>query len=297
MPKITIHTATYNRAYILSKAYESLRAQTCKDFEWIITDDGSSDDTELLVEAWMREDNGFPIIYNKLNHVGLNRALDSGIEKSNSDWFMRLDSDDTIIPETVEKVLLWINEIKDNDSFVGIGYAKCYPDGSYMRNQIPIIDFEVGYVDATNIERKKLNMDMDMNEVYRTELLRKYPATVWKGEMFSPEQLVTNKIALDGYKIRWRADKLYICEYRDDGLTKDNLIVKNNPMGYAMMYNQNIIINKSFVKKCKSAIQMTALSIYAGNISYLKESNCKAATILTLPLGALLAVRRKKQFK
>ena len=295
MPKITIHTATYNRAYILSKAYESLRAQTCKDFEWIITDDGSSDDTELLVEAWMREDNGFPIIYNKLNHVGLNRALDSGIEKSNSDWFMRLDSDDTIIPETVEKVLLWINEIKDNDSFVGIGYAKCYPDGSYMRNQIPIIDFEVGYVDATNIERKKLNMDM--NEVYRTELLRKYPATVWKGEMFSPEQLVTNKIALDGYKIRWRADKLYICEYRDDGLTKDNLIVKNNPMGYAMMYNQNIIINKSFVKKCKSAIQMTALSIYAGNISYLKESNCKAATILTLPLGALLAVRRKKQFK
>ena len=49
MPKLTIHTATYNRAYILGKAYDSLRKQTNKDFEWIITDDGSEDHTEELV--------------------------------------------------------------------------------------------------------------------------------------------------------------------------------------------------------------------------------------------------------
>ena len=60
--KLTIHTATYNRAYILPKAYESLCAQTCKDFEWIITDDGSTDGTDALVRSWQEKDNGFSIV-------------------------------------------------------------------------------------------------------------------------------------------------------------------------------------------------------------------------------------------
>ena len=59
--KLTIHTATYNRAYILPQAYESLKAQTCKDFEWIITDDGSTDGTDELIRSWQMEDNGFPM--------------------------------------------------------------------------------------------------------------------------------------------------------------------------------------------------------------------------------------------
>ena len=80
--KLTIHTATYNRAYILPQAYESLKAQTCKDFEWIITDDGSTDGTDALVRSWQMEDNGFPIIYNPMPHVGLPRAINSGVEKA-----------------------------------------------------------------------------------------------------------------------------------------------------------------------------------------------------------------------
>ena len=297
MPKITIYTATYNRAYILPKAYESLKTQTRKDFEWVIIDDGSTDETDELICNWQREENGFHIVHKKANHNGLNRALEIGIQSANAEWVMRLDSDDYLLPETVEMVLKWIDEIKDDASFAGVGYAKCYPDGRYMKNQVPIIDSNRGYVDATNIERAKYNLDMDMNEAYRLDILKKYPAPIWKGETFSPEQLVTNQIALDGYKIRWRADKLYICEYRDDGLTKDSSIVKNNPMGYAMMHNQNMIINRRFIDKCKSAVQMTALSLYAGNFSYLKQSNCMAATILTFPIGAIVATRRKKQFK
>lgn len=58
MCKITIHTATYNRAYILPIAYESLKKQTCKDFEWIITDDGSNDNTSDLVLKWIHENPG-----------------------------------------------------------------------------------------------------------------------------------------------------------------------------------------------------------------------------------------------
>ena len=49
---ITIFTPTYNRAYTIHKCYESLKRQTCKDFEWLIIDDGSTDNTRDLVDKW-----------------------------------------------------------------------------------------------------------------------------------------------------------------------------------------------------------------------------------------------------
>ena len=227
--KLTIHTATYNRAYILGKAYESLCVQTCKDFEWIITDDGSTDGTDVLVRSWQEKENGFPIVYNPLKHVGLPRALNSGVACASGLWFMRLDSDDHLLPCTVEKVLGWIAEIEDQEEFVGIGFARCQPDGSFMKNQTPLIDPD-GYVDASNTEREKYHLDMDMCEAERTSLLRRFPHQVWPTESFAPEQLNHNAMALAGYKYRWRAEKLYICDYLTDGLTQNDRIVKNNPM-------------------------------------------------------------------
>ena len=295
--KLTIHTATYNRAYILPKAYESLCAQTCKDFEWIITDDGSTDGTDQLVRQWQQEDNGFVIVYNPVPHIGLPRAINAGVEKASGEWFMRLDSDDRLASHTVEKVLAWICEIEDFPDFVGVGFAKSQPDGRYMKNQEPLIDPEVGYVDATNIERTKYRLDMDMCEAERTSLLREFPHQVWPTETFAPEQLNHNAIALAGYKYRWRTEKLYQCDYLTDGLTRSDSIVKCNPMGYAMMHNQNMLLREKFSDKCRCAIQMTALSLCSGNPGYLLKSNCMAATLLTLPMGAALAIRRWVQFK
>ena len=297
MIKITIHTATYNRAYILGNAYESLRNQTCKDFEWIITDDGSTDETDKLVRGWQNKDNGFNIIYNKLEHVGIPRALNSGVNLANTKWFMMLDSDDTIASNTVELVCKWLSEIENDESFVGVGFVKCHPDGTYMKNQVPLIDSNIGYVDATNIERKIYNLNMDMEEVTRIDLLKKHPFQYWPTEKYAPEQLNYNEIALLGYKYRWHNEKLYFCDYLPDGQTRDNKIVKNNPMGFAMMYNQNMKITQNFSEKLCFAMQMIALSLYSGNPSYILKSNNKLATLLAFPAGVLLSARRKEQFK
>ena len=130
MPYITIHTASFNRAKLLERVYRSLCSQTSKDFEWIISDDGSSDNTEEMVKAWMLKDNGFDIIYSKLPHVGFPRALNDGVRLARTDWFMMLDSDDWLLPETVEKLIPWLEEIENLDHFVGIGVTRRYPDGS-----------------------------------------------------------------------------------------------------------------------------------------------------------------------
>lgn len=297
MPVLTIHTPSYNRAYILSQAYESLKAQNCKDFEWIITDDGSTDGTEKLVTPWLSENVGFSIRYYKLPRVGLSRALNYGVAKTETDWYMRLDSDDYLLPNTVERVLPWIAEIKDRPEFCGIGFARSYPDGRFMKDQEPLIDPTFGYVDATHLERKKYHLDMDMCEVHRISVMREFPSHCWPGELFAPEQLNLYEMALAGYKLRWRSDKLYICKYRPDGLTEDDSIVKRNPMGFAMMYNQNILLSESVREKCRNTIRMTALAIYGKHPEYIMQSNDRFLSILTLPVGAALSLRRKRQYK
>ena len=79
MVPITVFTPTYNRAYILGKCYESLNRQTCKSFEWLIIDDGSTDNTRELVESWQAQDHGYTIRYiykeNGGLHTGYNLSL------------------------------------------------------------------------------------------------------------------------------------------------------------------------------------------------------------------------------
>ena len=296
MALITIHTASFNRAHTLVRLYESLCAQTCKDFEWIISDDGSTDNTEDLLGEWQTKDNGFDITYRKLQHIGFPRALNDGVEHAHSEWFMMVDSDDWLMPETVEKIRSWLEEIKDKDHFAGIGVTRRHPDGSYMKDQVPIIDPKVGYVDATNIEREEYNLNMDCFEVNRTDLLRKYPFQYWPTEEYAPPALNYNAMALDGWKYRWRSEMLYICEYLSDGLTKSNKKVKNNPMGFAMMYNQQLLWQKGFKASFSNALQMIAMCGYAGHWEYLKQSNNKLMTAFVFPMGVLLAIRRKRQF-
>ena len=66
--EITVFTPTYNRGYIIKSLYHSLQKQTFKDFEWIIVDDGSTDNTEQVVQEWLQEKNFFPIYYYKKNN-------------------------------------------------------------------------------------------------------------------------------------------------------------------------------------------------------------------------------------
>ena len=91
--KITLFTPTYNRAYILDKLYRSVQRQTFRDFEWLIIDDGSSDNTEALVRGWMDDGNDFPIRYEKVPNGGKCRAINRGLDLAQGELFFIMDSD------------------------------------------------------------------------------------------------------------------------------------------------------------------------------------------------------------
>lgn len=295
---ITVFTPTYNRGYIIENLYESLKKQLSYNFEWLVIDDGSNDNTEVLFKNWLKEKNNFNIRYVKVQNGGKPRAINKALELSHGKYLFMIDSDDYITEDAILKIEKWISEIDDDKSIVAVGAARVYPNGEYIKGIAPKIDIEKGYLDATNLERKKYDLDADMCEAYKIDIMKNYPFEVWPTEKFVPEEIVLNEMALDGYKIRWHADKIYVCDYLEDGLTKGSWnLLKANPMGYAMLYNHKLKFEKSLKLRFNYCCQHIALSIIGKEYGYIFKSNAKLLNILALPFGVILSVRRKIQFK
>ena len=298
MDLITIVVPVYNVEKYISDCLDSLISQTYKNIEIILVDDGSTDNTCQLVEKWIREERNFSIRYIKKENGGKPRAINYGIQYAKGRFFFIVDSDDFLLPDAVTKMQYWCKEIESDPRYIGVGAARGLPDGAYIKGVAPNVN-KKGYVDATNLQRDKYNLDADMCEAYKTDIFKKYPMAEWPGEKFAPEQIALNEIALDGYKVRWHADIIYICDYLNDGLTKGSRILeKNNPMGYAMMYNHMLKypeLNKR--RKLYAACQFVALSLYGKYPPYILQCNNLASIIPAFFIGCILAVRRSWQYQ
>ncbi len=89
---------------------ESLLPQTYRDFEWLIVDDGSSDDTKQLVESWQAESK-FPIRYIHQQNQGKHTAFNRGVQQAQGELFLTVDSDDAFVPNSLERFLYHWNSI------------------------------------------------------------------------------------------------------------------------------------------------------------------------------------------
>ena len=119
----------------------------------------------------------------------------------------------------------------------------CGLAGNRGRNEQEIIGetFTRNYVDATSLERNKYNIKGDKAEVFYTDILQKYKFCEIDGENFMTEATVWERMAYDGYKIRWFNEIIYICDYLEDGLTKNlTKTFSNNPRGTALYIKQQI---------------------------------------------------------
>ena len=228
--KITVFTPTFNRGYIIENLYKSLQRQSYKNFQWIVIDDGSEDDTEKLFEKWMSENNLFDITYKKVKNGGKHRAINIATEIAEGELFFIVDSDDYLTDYALEKVIKWEATIKNKNEFAGVAGVKGYSINSRVGNT-----FKGEYIDATSLERNKNNITGDKAEVFYLDILKKYKFPEFEGEKFVTEKVVWNQIAYDGYKIRWFNEIIYICDYLEDGLTKSmSRIELENPKALAL---------------------------------------------------------------
>lgn len=298
MPELTIFTATYNRGHLIHRIYNSLNNQSKFDFEWLVIDDGSTDNTSQIFEEYLKRESKYPIRYYAQSNQGLIRSLNRGIELAKGKYFIKLDSDDYVTDYFIEKILSWVLEIKNESCIYGVGGLKVTKDEIPLKGIWPTIPKD-GFVDATDLERKKYNLDADMTEAWSLNILRKYKFPVWSNEKFAPEQIIFHDIALKGYKIRWRPIPLTICEYQQGGLTLGaNSLEKNNPMGYAMMYNHMLRRNDmTKYRKFHAAANHIALSIVGKNPQYIIKTNSIKYTLIGLIPGIMLSIRRYIQYR
>ena len=223
---ITIFTPTYNRRQLVERLYQSLLQQTQKNFEWLVIDDGSTDNTEKYFSNLTTKQQPFPIRYIKQENGGKHRAINNGIKKASGELFFIVDSDDYLTKNAIDKINQWTTTLDKSHKWAGIaglrGYSKKSVVGQHSK---------VSYVDAKNNERRKYNLLGDKAEIYFTDILKQHPFPEIPGEKFISEEIVWNAIARSGYYLRWFNEIIYICNYLEGGLTKDNTKDRNNPQG------------------------------------------------------------------
>ena len=221
--KITVFTPTYNRAYILETLYHSLQRQTFADFEWLIVDDGSSDGTDALVRSWQAEQNPFPIRYVYQENGGKCRAINRGLNLAAGELFFTVDSDDFLMEDALEKAVRWEAELPKDQNFCAVsGNLGTAPDTT------PNAPLPEPFFDGTALDRYGA-VQGERALFFYTQVHRQYPYPICPGERFMTEAVAWNRMAADGWKIRYYNDILTIYEYRQDGLTRtgDNLFWGN----------------------------------------------------------------------
>lgn len=225
MNKITIFTPTFNRENLLRPLYESIVQQSFRDFQWIIVDDGSTDNTAEVVDEFIRE-NKIEIIYKLKENAGKHTAINEGLDIANGELFFIVDSDDILPKDSLNTIWEKWEGVRDDNTFVGVAGTK----GSISNQNVVGSTFEEPFIDSTVIEfRYKKRIYGDKAEVFKTSVLKKYKFPCFTGEFFATEALVWNRLSRDGYKLRWFNEIIYYCEYLEGGLTDnyDRLMVNN----------------------------------------------------------------------
>ena len=198
MALLTIFTPTFNRRNTLKACYESLKNQDFLDFEWIIIDDGSSDDTESLIKSF-NSDSPFKIQYHYQKNQGKHTAWNKALSMCKSEFFMCLDSDDMLIPNCLSSLCSkdgYLNSIRNDEKIIGlrmngINSKTKLPCSKYISDK-PIIKswfYEVAH-------EKYVGEKLD---IFKTELLKKFYFPHKQGVKFIPESWMYSSVAASGY--------------------------------------------------------------------------------------------------
>lgn len=291
MKFITIFTPTYNRAGTLIRLYESLKKQTNKNFLWLIVDDGSTDNTEEIVNKWISDDE-LEIRYFKQQNQGKSMAHNKGVELTETELFTCVDSDDYLTDNAVEEIInCWKVATANN---IGILAFKTSETAIITKLAKRPID-ENGYVNSTlGNAYRNLGLVGDTMLIFRTNILAKFKFPYIPGEKFVPEAYLYDLIDREG-KLIFLEKSIYICEYLEDGYTKNMAkLIKNNPRGYIVYIKQRLRFDNNIRDKIFDTIRYVAIAIVNKEKKIIKDSVYPLITLLVYPLGVLFYIKRYK---
>lgn len=288
MKTLTIFTPSYNRAYCLHKCYESLCRQSNKDFDWLIVDDGSTDNTKELVDQWCTKDNGFSIRYIYKNNGGLHTAYNTAIENIETELSMCIDSDDYVPDDGVEKILKFWHKY-GSDEYAGIVGLDYDTNGNLIGDPLPnqktvnLIDLLTGKYKLNNGDRKN---------VVRTSLYKSVaPMKSFDNEKnFNPHYM--HLLISKDYDFLVLNENLCFVDYQIDGMT--NSMFKqyyNSPKSFAEIRKLYLSFpDTSFKFRFKHMIHFVSSSILSKNRKIYKEVENPIMLTAAIPFGLALSM-------
>jgi glycosyltransferase involved in cell wall biosynthesis len=293
MPILTIFTPAYNRAHTLPRTYESLLRQNCKDFVWLIVDDGSSDHTAELVRQWQAADNGFEIRYVYKKNGGMHTAHNTAYEHIDTELNVCIDSDDCLADGAAEKILRKWESVKDM-GYAGIVGLDADFDGNVIGKAFPQDQTDTtltAYYAAGGAGDKKL--------VYRTDVIKAYPPyPTFEGEKYVALAYKYRLIDQD-YRLAILNEILCDVEYQADG-SSNNMWRQylTNPQGFAFWRTVQAKTATSTAELIKNCIHYCSSRHLAKKKGHqVVPFPYKFLPVLCTPAGVLLALYIKYKNK
>jgi glycosyltransferase involved in cell wall biosynthesis len=260
-PRFTVFTAIFNRLALAERTYRSLCAQTVRDFEWLIVDDGSTDDVPAQCRQWQASA-PFPVRYIVQRHRGKHHAFNRAVESAAGELFTVLDSDDTIVPGAIERLLFHWDSIAatERPRYSGVTCLCVDQDGRSVGKPFPRDVLDCRHFEAES----RFGATGEKWGCHRTEILRQFPYPDLCEEAFCPDALVWNRISRQ-YLMRHVNEPLRVFYTSDVTITSRNREYLMGSPAYASLYYRECLqLDTPLWWKSKRAINYVRYSLHAG---------------------------------
>lgn len=282
---VTIFTPTYNRAYTLTRTYRSLCDQTRKNFEWLVVDDESTDETEELIKSFM-ETAPFEIRYFRKKNGGKHTAYNIALREARGELFFDIDSDDWMPLNGMSIINSFIPKLTRCNEIAGIIGLKNDINGNLLGRRFRE---DIETLVLPNMHSKGYRGEYSI--IFKTEVARKYEFPVISGEKYVPENVVYDKF--ENYNFIATNNILTTCEYQPDGLSRmyESLMVYN-PCGFMLYHLEWLKRNISFKDRLGHTLRYLIfyrLSVEKGN-----NEACEAPAWLKILLSPKVKIDVKR---
>lgn len=302
-PAFTVYTPTYNRAHTLHRCYDSLKAQTFTDYEWLIVDDGSTDGTAELVAGWQAE-GLVPIRYEPRPHLGAHYAHNHCLRVARGQLYIKLDSDDGCVPEALERLWFHWNAIPETEreSFSGVTGLCRDHNGALVGCLFPGAPLDCSAAELEYVHK----VHGEKWGFLRLDVLRQFPYPDDVPGNFIPESYVWAQVS-QKYKTRHINEELRIYWTDAPSLVHGRPNPATNAAGHRLMFQMVLNLEARFFLRAparllRAAVQYARFGLLsgvglAGQWSGLRGVLPRLLWLAGAPLGLALYARDRQRLR
>jgi len=279
-PTFTVFVPTYNRAHLLPRLLESIEAQTFQDFELLIVDDGSTDETQDYLQAYQPK-GAYTLRVFRQENQGRHIAFNLAFEQACGFLFTTINSDDTMPPNALERFWYWWNYAQEHyptEQIVGVeGLCADMDTHEIIGDPFPQSPMVSDRVEMHFVHRRH----GDKVRAVRTDIISRYRFPQFPNEKFVPPAYLWHQLGFDRHRLLFVNEVLCYKEYREDGITKNRFrTLSRNPRSIAYCH-------RSFIERALQDGRVPPEEILSAFVYWVRF------TLYTEPLYAMVVQSRR----